>query len=151
MVVLAQEKTGLIGLKVVSFESRRAFEMENLITRNGGTAMVAPSMREIPFEVNQAAVEFAQKVVQGKAEIVVLMTGVGIRFLVQVIEKAIPREEFLKAFSQLKLVVRGPKPVAALKEMGLVPTLIASEPNTWKEVLSAIDQNLEIKGKKVFV
>ena len=82
-----QGKTGFGGLRVISFESRRAFEMESLIERHGGKAEVAASMREIPFEVNREAVEFARKVVSGKAEVVILMTGVGTRFLLQVIEK----------------------------------------------------------------
>lgn len=139
------------GLKVTSFESRRAYEMQSLLERHGGKALVAPSMREIPFELNQEALEFGKKVVQGKADIVILMTGVGARFLLQVIEKAIPRETFLASFAKTVLVARGPKPVLALKEMGITPAISAPEPNTWREVLAALDQKILIKEKKVFV
>ena len=37
------------------------------------------------------------------------------------------------------MVARGPKPVAALREMGLVPAMVAPEPNTWREVLAATE------------
>ena len=33
------------------------------------------------------------------------------------------------------IVARGPKPVAALRELGLAPTLSVPEPNTWRELL----------------
>jgi len=35
------------------------------------------------------------------------------------------------------VVARGPKPVAALREMGLTPAIVAPEPNTWRELLAA--------------
>ncbi len=139
------------GLRVVSFESRRAFEMESLIVRHDGTPMVAPSMREIPFEVNQEAVEFGKQIIGGKADIVILMTGVGTKFLVQVVETALNKKDFIEALSRVTLVARGPKPVSALKELGLKAEIVAGEPNTWHEVLSAMSQKLDLKDKKIFV
>ena len=44
---------------------------------------------------------------------------------------------------KLPVVARGPKPVAALKELGISPVVTAPEPNTWRELLSALDQNRE--------
>ena len=49
---------------------------------------------------------------------------------------------------------RGPKPVAALKELGIAPVVTAPEPNTWRELLSALDENrstLPLKDKRVAV
>ena len=37
------------------------------------------------------------------------------------------------------LVARGPKPLAVLREMGLNAAVAVPEPNTWKDVLHAID------------
>ncbi len=142
---------GFSGLKVVSFESRRAFEMESLIVRNEGVPLVAPSMREIPFEVNAEAVEFGRKVIEGKADIVIFMTGVGTRFLVQVIEKALNKRKFLEELSAATVVARGPKPVSALKEINIAPAIVAPEPNTWREVFSALTQKTNLKDKRVFV
>ena len=47
------------GLRVLSFESRRATEIAELIRRQGGDAFVAPSMRETPLENNPDAFAFA--------------------------------------------------------------------------------------------
>ena len=46
----ADTRENLRGFKVVSFESRRAKEMAELIRRYGGEPLVAPSMREIAAE-----------------------------------------------------------------------------------------------------
>ncbi len=42
-------KSSLEGLRIVSFESRRAREMAELIRNYGGEPIIAPSMREIPL------------------------------------------------------------------------------------------------------
>ena len=51
----AISRPDLRGLRVVSFESRRAKEMAELIRRYGGNPLLAPSMREIPLGENRAA------------------------------------------------------------------------------------------------
>ena len=53
------------GLRVISFESRRALEMAELIRRQGGDPFVAPSMREAPLENNAEAFEFAERLFRG--------------------------------------------------------------------------------------
>jgi len=50
---------------------------------------------------------------------VILLTGVGTRALTRVAETVCPREEFIAALQRIPIVARGPKPVAALKELGL--------------------------------
>jgi len=40
------------GMRVLSLESRRAVEMAELIRRQGGEPVVAPSMREAPLAEN---------------------------------------------------------------------------------------------------
>ncbi len=67
------------GLRVLSLESRRAREMVTLIATHGGRATVAPSMREVPLESNAAAVAFADALIRGEFDVVVLLTGVGTR------------------------------------------------------------------------
>jgi uroporphyrinogen-III synthase len=39
----------------------------------------------------------------------------------------------------LTVVARGPKPVAALREMGVKPAVVAPEPNTWRELVAATE------------
>jgi uroporphyrinogen-III synthase len=130
---------GLAGLRVLSLESRRAQEMSKLIANYGGEPIVAPSMREVPLESNADAIAFAHALMSGRFDVVILLTGVGTRALSRVVETVYSKEEYVTALRRCALVARGPKPVAALKEMGLQPIVTAPEPNTWRELLQALD------------
>ena len=145
---------GFAGLRVLSLESRRAAEMAKLIETYGGAAMVAPSMREIPLESNKEAQEFTRKLLAGGFDIIIFLTGVGTRALARVAETVCTRDAFVAALQRVPIVARGPKPVAALREMGVPVTLAVPEPNTWRELLAALDGNrdtLHLGGKRVAV
>ncbi len=139
------------GLRVAAFESRRSEEMARLIERLGGVASVSPSLREVPLESNPNAVDFAYRLISGQIDIVLLMTGVGLRHLVAQIERHVPRDRFLAALSDITTVARGPKPVAVMKEWGLDPTWRVPEPNTWREVLSTFDRHISLSNQTVAV
>jgi uroporphyrinogen-III synthase len=144
-------RASLQGLKVVSFESRRANEMAELIRRYDGEPIVAPSMREIPLSENRAALELLPQLEAGKFDLLILMTGVGTRTLNQALLTQYPQERIVSALRKTQLVARGPKPIAALKELGLVPAVAVPEPNTWREVLAALDAATTIRGKQIAV
>ncbi len=128
--------------------------MARLIETYGGLAVVAPSMREVPLESNLRAVEFVGKLAAKQFDVVIFLTGVGTRALAKVAESVRPREEFVAALRDVSVVARGPKPVAALREMGVAVTLVAPEPNTWRELLGALDERrdmLPLEGRRVAV
>ena len=139
------------GLTVAAFESRRSGEMGHLIEKLGGVPRVSPSMREVGLARNDAAIDFARRTVAGEFNVVIWMTGVGVKHLMAGIEDDAGRREFLQALTRVTTFARGPKPVAALKEFGQTPTHRVPEPNTWREVLSTIDQHLPLAGRRVAV
>ena len=134
-------KSGLAGLRVLSLESRRAAEMAKLIENYGGRAMVAPSMREISLESNTEAREFAGALAGGGFDMVIFLTGVGTRALAKVVETVYPLETFIEALRRVVIVARGPKPAAALRELGVPITITVPEPNTWRDLLRTLDEN----------
>ena len=145
---------GFGNLRVLSLESRRSREMGLLIANNGGQPTVAASTREVPYGPNDAESAFAQGLVQGQFQIVIFLTGVGTRALLHAIQPTCPRDLVVAALSKLAVVARGPKPVAVLREFGVPVNLTVPEPNTWKEILSALDQNegtISLKGARVAV
>lgn len=137
------------GLRVAALESRRASDMERLIRRHGGTPHVSPSMREVPLEPNRPAIDFAYRVITGQINVVVLMTGVGFRYLLTAIERHVDRQRFLDALSDVVTICRGPKPVAAMREQGLSPSHRVPEPNTWRELLRTIDGNVPVANQVI--
>jgi uroporphyrinogen-III synthase len=87
----------------------------------------------------------------GRFDMLVLMTGVGTRTLKQALLTQYSQERIVNALQKTRLVARGPKPIAALKELGLAPTITVPEPNTWREVLATLDGAVQIRGKHVAV
>lgn len=123
--------------------------MARLIERSGGTPLVSPSMREVPVDEPANAIDFAHRLMSGQIDIVLLMTGVGTRQLVAQVERHVDRQRFLGALSDVTTIVRGPKPFAALKELSIEPTIRVPEPNTWREVLTTIDERLPVANQTV--
>lgn len=134
---------GLAGLRVLALESRHAAEMSTLIANHGGEPVVAPSMREVPLESNTEALAFAHSLAAGGFDMVIFLTGVGTRALARVVQTVYPLEQFAAALRKVAIVARGPKSVAALKELGVPVALAVPEPNTWRDLLRALDDNQE--------
>src|ERR1700722_20832811 len=131
------------GLRAISFESRRATEMGELIRRQGGDPFVAPSMREAPIENNTEAFQFAERLFRGEFDLMIFLTGVGTRALHKVLASRYPEEQFADALRKIAIAARGPKPLAALRELQVPVAVTAPEPNTWRELLAALDGRTE--------
>lgn len=131
------------GLRVVSFESRRATEMAELIRKQGGVPFVAPSMREAPIENNTEAFEFAERLFRGDFDLMIFLTGVGTRALNKVLASRYPEERFAESLRKITVAARGPKPLAALRELKVPVAVTAPEPNTWRELVVALEGRTE--------
>ncbi|MCL6465110.1 MAG: uroporphyrinogen-III synthase, partial [Acidobacterium ailaaui] len=127
------------GLRVLSLESRRATEVAKLIRTYDGNPIVVPSMREVPASSNKQAFEFAERLIHRDFDLVVFLTGVGVRTLLNVVETRYDRTAFLDALRSVKVASRGPKPSGVLKELKIPIAVSAPEPCTWREVLSSLD------------
>lgn len=144
--------TNFQGLIVLTLESRRGKEISRLIETYGGKPVHAPAMREVPLSSNLEALKFVDALLEGKFDAVVFLTGAGARALSNVLEGVHPAEKFFEALRKVSVIARGPKPVAVLREWKIPIALTAPEPNTWREVLLALDENkLDLHGKSVAV
>src|SRR5262245_27582900 len=127
------------GLRVLTFESWRASELASLITTYGGKPMLAPALREVPLDSNAAALAFAAALVRGEFDLTIFLTGVGTRTLADVVAPHYSRAVLSEALGRTCVVARGPKPLAALRELQVPVWASAAEPNTWRELIAAID------------
>lgn len=139
------------GRNVAAFESRQAGEIGKLIEKFGGVPHVSPSIREVPIDPNPHANDFANRLITGQIDVVIFLTGVGFKGLLDAVEKSVDRQRYLDALSDVTTVARGPKPVVAMKEVGLTPTVKVPEPNTWRELLTTIDSKLTINNQTVAI
>jgi uroporphyrinogen-III synthase len=131
------------GLRVLSLESRRSTEIEKLIRTQGGNPFLAASMREVPIDDNPEALAFADRLFHNEFDMMILLTGVGTRLLARIIETKHPAGSLTDALKKIAVVARGSKPIAVLREWGVPVTVAVPEPNTWREILAAIDGRSE--------
>jgi uroporphyrinogen-III synthase len=151
---MQDRKEGFGGARVLTLESRRAREMAQLISNNGGQPVVAPSTQEVALGANAEVANFTRALLDGRFHSILFLTGVGTRILAVQAEAVCPREEFVAALRRISVVARGPKPVAVLRELGVPVTLAVPEPNTWREILQALDENaalVPLKGRRIAV
>jgi uroporphyrinogen-III synthase len=125
--------------------------MRSLIERQGAVATVVPSMREVPLESNAPVFAFAELLRAGKYDVVVFLTGVGVRALLDAAATRFDREEILSALRRVTIALRGPKPAAVLREWQVPVAIRAEEPNTWRELLAAMERAGAIDGNRIAV
>ena len=145
------ESKGFQGRSVAAFESRLAGDMARLIERHGGRPFVAPSMREVPLEDNRDALAFGEELLRGRFDLIIFLTGVGARTLIDVLRTRASTQAVMAALARATLVVRGPKPAAVLKELGLTPGIAVPEPNTWRDLVHVLDERKPVSGLRVAV
>jgi uroporphyrinogen-III synthase len=129
--------------RVLAFESRRAKEMGELIRINGGEPFLAPALVEVPLEHNPEAFAFADRLYTGGFGMMIFLTGVGARLLRRILGTRDPETRFLNALCELTIVARGPKPIAVLREWQVPVHVAVPEPNTWRDLLTAIQDRPE--------
>jgi uroporphyrinogen-III synthase len=142
---------GFNRLTVAAFESRMAREMIRLIEHYGGQPLAAPALQEIPIQDNPAALRLGTILLDGQVDILILMTGIGTSTLVDILRSRHPLPSIMEGLTRTTTVARGSKTAAALKALGITPTLTVPEPNTWMEVVSTLDEYRPVKGLRVAV
>jgi uroporphyrinogen-III synthase len=87
--------------------------------------------------------------IAGQMPLVVVMTGEAIRRLLGFAERAGMRDAFLGALGQTRTLVRGPKPVKVMKDLGLTPSCVVKVPTTEGVIASLREESLA--GKTIGV
>jgi uroporphyrinogen-III synthase len=129
------------GLRVLSLESRRAKEIEKLIRIYRGDPFVVPSMREVGLESQTAALEFVDNLLKGEFDLIIFMTGVGMRALMDITKTKHDPAAVIVALRKVRIAARGPKPEQMLREMKIPVAMTSAEPSTWREVLSMLEES----------
>jgi uroporphyrinogen-III synthase len=128
-------------------------EAARMIARQGGEAIEAPTLREVPLR-GPAGVDALERELVAKAPVLlVLLTGVGTELLIEGLSQSRSRSDAVALLSAetATIVCRGPKPHAVLKQLGIKPAVVVGEPNTWVDVLREIDALELARGSSVFV
>lgn len=124
-----------------------------MIARQGGEPVEAPTLREVPLRGPSGIDALEKDLVSGAPVLLVLLTGVGTELLIEGLSHGASKERAvaLLGAATTTIVCRGPKPHAALKPLGIKPTVVVGEPNTWRDVLREIDERGLLTNQTVYV
>jgi uroporphyrinogen-III synthase len=136
--------------RVALLESRMSRELARLVEKHGGDPICAPAVRECHELKPEVAARLITALSAGGHDVVVFMTGVAVSTLFQSAEALERRPELVDALRRLTTVCRGPKPTAALRGFGVVPTFTARDSYTSAEVIDVF-AGMDLSGRRVLL
>lgn len=140
-------------LRILALETRHSAQIAGIVRSFGGEALVVPAVREMHLESQEHALQFAAGLMRGEFDLVIFLTELGVRTLVDVVSAKHDRELFLAALRAVKVAARGPKPAAALRELDIPVTVTAPQPCTWRELILAMEEEFgtTLRGMRIAV
>jgi uroporphyrinogen-III synthase len=139
----------LAGRTVALAEGRQLEELAQMLEKDGATTLRCPMVSILDAPDPAPVVAWLRELIAGRFGYVVLMTGEGLRRLLGFAEREGLRDAAVAALGRTRTVTRGPKPVRALKEVGLAPTQVAEAPTT-EGVIATLGRE-DLKGQTVGV
>ena len=137
--------------RVVAFvEARMQSEMAALVERHGGVAYSAPVLQEVYLKDDPDVQRLVLDVCGDRTDVVVFLTGVGARALIESACAMGLGEEFLAHLNTRTIYARSPKPARVLRQNNIHIDLMPPEPYTSQDLVEAIG-NTDLNGKEVVV
>ena len=130
-------------------EGRQLEELAQMLEKDGARTLRCPLLNILDAPDEAPVLDWLGRLTAGAFDWVVLFTGEGVRRLLDLAERHGMRDPVVAALGRTQTLTRGPKPVKAMKEAGLVPTQVAQVPTT-EGVIAAL-RGLDLRGKTVGV
>jgi uroporphyrinogen-III synthase len=132
----------LRGVRVALLESRMKTELASLVERCSGVPYCVPAVSETACddlpEVGRTLDWLLAPAPPG-ARAAILSTGVGVEALARGADALERHADLLLGLTRVTTICRGPKPIAALKKLGVAPAVRVASPFTTDELLAALD------------
>ncbi len=140
----------LSGRTIAFLEGRRAVELASLIERHNGVPLAAPCLREVHRADAPELQAALRDACAAPLDVAIFLTGVGTRTLFEAAALAGLETVWRERLAQAAVVVRGPKPAAALRELGIRIDVSAPSPHTSAEVLTALVDR-DVRAQRVLL
>jgi uroporphyrinogen-III synthase len=131
----------LTGYRILILETREEAQFSRLLAEQGADVLQCP-MFAIHDAPDPAPIEaWIRRCIQTPFDDVVLLTGEGLRRLMNVVRRIGAEADFIAALGKARKFARGPKPGRALRDIGLEPQVTTEKPTSEgvAEMLSRID------------
>ena len=120
----------LAGRTVALAEGRQLEELALMLEKEGAAVLRCPLLSILDAPDPAPVVAWLRELIAGRFDLLVLLTGEGLRRLLGFADREGLRDIFVSALEKTPTVARGPKPGKALREIGLAPTEVAASPTT---------------------
>jgi uroporphyrinogen-III synthase len=139
----------LAGRTIALAEGRQLEDLAQMLEKEGAAIVRCPMVSILDAPDPAPVVAWLRELIADRFDILVLLTGEGLRRLLRCAEGAGLRNDAIAAISRTAIITRGPKPGRALSEIGLKPTSVAPHPTTEGVIAALREQALH--GKTVGV
>jgi uroporphyrinogen-III synthase len=135
--------SALQGRTIALAETRQLEELAQLLEKDGATAWRCPMVSILDAPDPAPVLAWLKDLIADRFDLVILMTGEALRRLLGFAERGGLREVTVAALGRTRTITRGPKPIRALKEIGLSPWKVAERPTTDGVIASLKDESLQ--------
>jgi len=139
----------LAGFTVAVLEHRQLDDLVQILEEAGAVTYRCPMVAIVDNPDRDSILAWLRRLLGGEFDLVILMTGEAVLRLMSFVEREGFHEAFLQALARTRKLTRGPKPVQALRSLGLETDYQADNPTT-AGVISCLDKQ-DIKGKCIGV
>jgi uroporphyrinogen-III synthase len=137
----------LNGYRILILESREEAQFSRLLTEQGAHVVQCP-MFTIHDAPDPKPIEaWIRRFIERPCDDLVLMTGEGLRRLMNVARRVGVEQDFVTALGKVRKFARGPKPGRALREIGLDPQMTTEKPTS--EGIAEMLARVDIRGHRV--
>ncbi len=145
------DEPNLFRRRIAVPETRELDVFASLLERRGAQVWRCPLVAILDAPDPQPVLAWIRAFNDGACDDLILLTGEGLRRLLACIDAHAPalRASFIQRLSQVRTLVRGPKPGRVLRQLGLKPDIIATEP-TSAGVIATL-RELDMNGRRVGV
>jgi uroporphyrinogen-III synthase len=139
----------LANLTVLVPESRELDLFAGMLEGEGAKTLRCPLVTILDLADPAPVEAWLGRLIAGEFDDLILLTGEGLRRLMGVADRAGIKDQAVAAISQLRTIIRGPKPAKALREVGISPGVSAEAP-TSEGVIRTLGA-LDLKAHRVGV
>ncbi len=120
----------LTGRTIALAEGRQLEELAQMLDKEGAVTVRCPLVSILDAPDSTPVAAWLRDLCADRFAYVILFTGEGVRRLLDVAEREGMRADVIAALGRSRILTRGPKPVGALRQIGLSPSLVAQTPTT---------------------
>jgi uroporphyrinogen-III synthase len=116
--------------RIALAEGRQLEDLAQMLEKEGAQVLRCPLLSILDAPEPAPVLDWLRDLIADRFSYLILLTGEGLRRLLGFAEREGLRDAVIAAVSRTRTITRGPKPVRALREIGLAPSVVAQTPTT---------------------